>query len=46
VDVRGYVTVAKLLNVNALMDLQARRLVVDPGAHFRELATTPELLGL
>jgi acyl-CoA thioester hydrolase len=38
--------VAKLLSVSALMDLEARRLVVDPRAHFRELATTPELLGL
>lgn len=38
--------VAELFNVGGLMDLQARRLVVDPGAHFRELANTPELLGL
>lgn len=38
--------VAKLVSVSALMDLRERRLVVDPGAHFRELATIPELLGL
>lgn len=38
--------VAELVNVSGLMDLRSRRLVVDPGAHFRELATTPELLGL
>ncbi len=38
--------VARLSNVSALMDLQERRLVVDPEAHFREVATTPELLGL
>jgi acyl-CoA thioester hydrolase len=38
--------VAELVNVAGLMDLRLRRLVVDPGAHIRELATTPELLGL
>jgi acyl-CoA thioester hydrolase len=40
------VLVAELFNVAGLMDLRARRLVVDPGAHFRELASAPELLGL
>ncbi|MBV8542187.1 MAG: acyl-CoA thioesterase [Pseudonocardiales bacterium] len=40
------ILVAELSNVGGLMDLQARRLVVDPGAHFRELATNPGLLGL
>jgi acyl-CoA thioester hydrolase len=38
--------VAELFGVGGLMDLRERRLVVNPGVHFRELATTPELLGL
>lgn len=38
--------VAELTGVGGLLDLTERRLVTDPGAHLRALATAPELLGL
>ncbi|MFG1943614.1 acyl-CoA thioesterase [Nonomuraea sp. NPDC048826] len=37
---------AELTGVGGLLDLRARRLVDDPKARWRELAATPELLGL
>lgn len=37
---------AELTGVGGVMDLEARRLVADPGAALRELATDPKLLGL
>jgi acyl-CoA thioester hydrolase len=38
--------VAELVGVAGLLDLAARRLVDDPAARFRELATAPEVMGL
>lgn len=38
--------VADLTTTAGLLDLAARTLVQDPGAHFRGLATDPALLGL
>jgi acyl-CoA thioester hydrolase len=38
--------VAELNGVGGLLDLNLRKLVADPGARFRELATTPEVMGL
>lgn len=38
--------VAELRSVGGLLDLEARRLVRDPGAVWRRLARQPELLGL
>jgi acyl-CoA thioester hydrolase len=40
------VLVAEVSSVSGLLDLDRRRLLPDPGAHWRELATYPELLGL
>lgn len=37
---------AEITNVGGLLDLARRRLVERPGEHWRELAVTPELLGL
>lgn len=37
---------AEVTNVGGLMDLKQRRLVEDPGAVWRSIADTPELLGL
>ncbi|MEU5837813.1 acyl-CoA thioesterase [Streptomyces diacarni] len=37
---------AELTGVGGVMDLRARRLVADPGAALRELATDPKVLGL
>lgn len=38
--------VAEVEVVSGLLDLDRRRLVADPGSHWRELAARPELLGL
>jgi acyl-CoA thioester hydrolase len=38
--------VAEVASVSGLLDLDRRRLVADPAARWRELATRPELLGL
>ena len=38
--------VAEVTNVGGLLDLTARRLLSDPGAYWRSVATAPELLGL
>ncbi|WIV58659.1 acyl-CoA thioesterase [Amycolatopsis nalaikhensis] len=38
--------VATVSSVSGLLDLDRRRLLPDPGAHWRELAAHPELLGL
>jgi acyl-CoA thioester hydrolase len=38
--------VATLSSVTGLLDLRERRLVADPAARIRKLATNPELLGL
>ena len=38
--------VAQLTGVGGLLDLNLRKLVADPGARFRELATAPEVMGL
>jgi acyl-CoA thioester hydrolase len=38
--------VADVASVSGLLDLDRRRLLPDPGAYWRELATHPELLGL
>ncbi|WP_370970511.1 acyl-CoA thioesterase [Amycolatopsis sp. cg9] len=38
--------VASVSSVSGLLDLDRRRLVSDPAAHWRELAARPELLGL
>ncbi len=38
--------VASVTSVSGLLDLDHRRLVSDPGAHWRALAARPELLGL
>jgi acyl-CoA thioester hydrolase len=38
--------VAEVSSVSGLLDLTTRRLVADPAAHWRALATRPELLGL
>ncbi|WP_137814939.1 acyl-CoA thioesterase [Gandjariella thermophila] len=38
--------VAEVTGVGGMLDLRTRRLVADPGKHFRALATAPELLGL
>jgi acyl-CoA thioester hydrolase len=37
---------ADLTTTAGLLDLTARKLVDDPGAHFRTLAKDPALLGL
>jgi len=37
---------AEMTGVGGIMDLTARRLVADPGAALRELATDPKVLGL
>ncbi|MFF0865449.1 acyl-CoA thioesterase [Nonomuraea sp. NPDC003560] len=37
---------AELTGVGGLMDLRARRLLPDPGTHWRALARTPAVLGL
>ncbi|MEU8796923.1 acyl-CoA thioesterase [Spirillospora sp. NPDC048819] len=37
---------AEISSVGGLIDLERRRLVPDPGRHWRALADTPELLGL
>ena len=38
--------VAEVFSVSGLLELTTRRLVPDPAAHWRALATRPELLGL
>lgn len=38
--------VAEVTNVGGVLGLETRRLLPDPGAHFRRLAATPTLLGL
>lgn len=38
--------IAELTSVCGLIDLQSRRLLADPGQHWRSIATTPQLLGL
>lgn len=38
--------IAEVSNVGGMLDLETRRLVPDPGTHFRALADTPGLLGL
>jgi acyl-CoA thioester hydrolase len=38
--------VAKLVGTIGLIDLETRKLVADPHAHFRALAAAPEILGL
>jgi acyl-CoA thioester hydrolase len=38
--------VAELTGVGGLMDLAARRLIVDPGGRFKALASRPEVLNL
>jgi acyl-CoA thioester hydrolase len=40
------VLAAELTSAGGLLDLDARRLVEDPAAHWRALATAPHLLGL
>ncbi|MER7080867.1 acyl-CoA thioester hydrolase [Saccharopolyspora kobensis] len=40
------VLAAELTSTAGVIDLQKRKLVDDPAAHFRKLATKPELLGL
>src|SRR5262249_30850220 len=37
---------AEITSIGGLLDLTERRLVAEPGEHWRSLATTPELLGL
>ncbi|MGD0455869.1 MAG: thioesterase family protein [Solirubrobacteraceae bacterium] len=37
---------AEVSNVGAIMDLEQRRLVGDPGAVWRSIAQTPGILGL
>jgi acyl-CoA thioester hydrolase len=37
---------AEITNVGGLLDLQKRRLVDDPGKHWRSVAKKPELLSL
>ncbi|MEU7743752.1 acyl-CoA thioesterase [Nonomuraea sp. NPDC049158] len=37
---------AEMTSVGGLLDLEARRLVDDPAAHWRALAGTPDVLGL
>lgn len=37
---------AEISSVGGMLDLTHRRLVPDPGEHWRALATAPELLGL
>jgi acyl-CoA thioester hydrolase len=37
---------AEITALGGLMDLKARKLVADPGEHFRALASGPDLLGL
>ncbi|MGW0332568.1 acyl-CoA thioesterase [Streptomyces sp. NPDC003011] len=37
---------AEITAVGGLMDLKARKLVADPRAHFKELASDPSLFGL
>lgn len=37
--------VADVASVSGLLGLDRRRLLPDPGAYWRELATRPELLG-
>lgn len=38
--------VAEITNVGGLLDLEERRLVPEPGARWRTVATAPELIGL
>lgn len=38
--------VAEVTNIGGLLDLEKRRLVSDPGAHWRSAAAAPEVLGL
>lgn len=38
--------VAEVTNTGGLLDLQQRRLIPDPGARWRAVATAPEVLGL
>lgn len=37
---------AEVMNVGGVLDLSTRRLLPDPGSHFRSLASAPRLLGL
>jgi acyl-CoA thioester hydrolase len=37
---------AEITNVGGLLDLNRRRLIDDPAAHWRSVATTPMLIGL
>lgn len=37
---------AEVTNLGGLLDLKERRLVPDPGAHWRSAADAPEVLGL
>lgn len=37
---------AEVINVGGVLDLGTRRLLPDPGSHFRSLASAPHLLGL
>ncbi|MBV7697479.1 thioesterase family protein [Streptomyces sp. TRM70350] len=37
---------AELVGVGGLLDLKERRLLADPQAHFKKLATDPSLFGL
>jgi hypothetical protein len=38
--------VAEIVSIGGLMNIAERRLIADPGEHWRVLASTPELLGL
>jgi hypothetical protein len=38
--------VATVESVGGILDLHERRLLPDPGTHWRKLATRPEVLGL
>jgi acyl-CoA thioester hydrolase len=38
--------VAEVINTGGLLDLDERRLISDPAARWRSVATAPELLGL
>jgi acyl-CoA thioester hydrolase len=37
---------AEITNLGGLLDLNRRRLIDDPAAHWRSVATTPMLIGL
>jgi acyl-CoA thioester hydrolase len=37
---------AEVTNVGGLLDLKQRRLIADPGAIWRSIARTPQILGL